>query len=244
MYTRIVRWAAVAALAGALLGSGAAHASRSGNPRAQHASQRPQHMALLGQVSGVATSGFQLQPVYTMPLSVTVGVSTTITVAGMPGTIADIQSGRFVNVAGRFDTTQQTLDANRVDIVVPTVSGWVTAVDGAAFTMSSDGGATFQVTTTSSTKITSMPGFRGRGHPGGPGNKHGQRGPGNQQGQGSPSPDSGAGTTSATITVAANDRVVVQAFPPAAGTNTLAALRISVGGVMPGPAAAAMDSSD
>jgi hypothetical protein len=202
-------------------------------------------MTLLGQVSSVGTSGFQLQPVYTMPISVTVSLSsTTITVAGMPGTIADIQSGRFVNVAGHFDSTQQTLDASRVDVVVPTVTGSVTAVNGAAFTMLSDLGATFQVTTTSATKMTGMPGFWGRGHQGGPGNKHAQGDHGNQQGQGSPGPSSGAAPISPTITLATNDRVLVQAFPPAAGSNTLAALRVSVGSVMPGPAAAAKDSSD
>jgi hypothetical protein len=211
-------------------------------------------MMLLGQVSSVAASGFQMQPIYTMPISVTVSLSTTtITVAGMPGTMADIQSGRFVNVAGHFDTTQQTLDASRVDVVVPTVTGSVTAVNGATFSMLSDRGATFQVTTTSSTTIMSLSEGRHHGHTaglghqpgsGGPGNQEGEGESGSQQGQGGSNSNSSTGPISPTITLATGDWVAVQAFPPAAGSNAITALRMTVGAAMAGPGTAPTGASD
>jgi hypothetical protein len=217
MDSRITRWAAVVALTVAILGAGVAHAAPAGSPRTIHAAHRPRLTLLHGQVLGVTANVFQLQPVHTMPLSVTVGLSTTITVAGMPGTITDIQNGRFVNVAGRYDVTQQTFDATHINVVVPLMTGRVTAVDGATFTLRSGRGEIFQVTTTPSTQILALPMGRHRVRPGS-GNQPGSGGAGNQ-----------SGPASATITVGIGDRVMVQAFPPVTGSDVVTALRLWVG---------------
>ena len=58
----------------------------------------------------------------------------------MPGALRDTQHGRFVAVAGHYDATQQTLDATRIDVVGPLMTGKVTTVDGATFTMRSGRG--------------------------------------------------------------------------------------------------------
>ena len=227
MHIRITRWAAVAALAVTVLGGAAAHAAPASSPRTIHANRHPRLALLHGQVLSVAASVFQLQPVHTMPLSVTVGSGTTITVAGMPGTLADIQNGRFVDVAGRYDTTQQTFDATRINVVVPLMAGKVTVVDGTTFTMLSGRGVTLQVTTTSSTKIIALRAGRLRAG----------LGSGNQPGSGT-SNQSGPATTTTPITVAVGDRVIVQAFPPATGSNAVTALRLWVGAAPVVPAAA------
>jgi hypothetical protein len=226
MHLRIARWVAVAALAVAALGSGAVHAGPAGSPRTIHAGHRPRLTLLHGQVLSITAGVFQLQPVHTMPLTVTVGLSTTITVAGMPGTISDIQIARFVDVTGRYDTTQQTFEARRVNVVVPLVTGRVTAVNGATFTIRSGRGEIFQVTTTPSTHVLALPMGRRRGAAS---DQQGAGGPGTQSGQGGAGTQPGAPATGTAITVQIGDRVIVQAFPPAIGSNALTALRLWVG---------------
>lgn len=187
--------------------------------------------ALQGEVLDAIGGGFQLQPVQTWPVSVLLDAHTTVTLADLPGSAADIQDGRFVVVTGRYDQARHAVAATRVNVVVPTITGRVSAVTGATFsmgvqctavshvkcviaattgsvfTMVSPTNLTYRITTSPTTKIVRW-------------NANPHRG-GRTKG--------GRAATDTPIAVKAGDPVIVQAFPPRDGGGAITAVRIWVG---------------
>ena len=89
--------------------------------------------------------------------TVTVSASTHYQKAGQSATLADISSGTAIVVEGTT-TSNGSLNAVRVTIQEPRVSGQVTAVNGASYTVSGAFGQSYTVATTSSTTYVNADG--------------------------------------------------------------------------------------
>jgi len=175
-----------------------------------------------GVVGTLTASGWTLELVQALPLSVTVTITTTYEAAGAPATLALVQPGLYVHMTGHFDATAHTFDASNVEVLLPIVEGTVQTIDGPEFTVLSQRGDVVSVTTSADTKWIATPVFKRLLLGGG--------------GQGT-APISGTTVISGTpglqpavgpSSLAAGDTVVAEGAPGADGLS-ITALRVEIG---------------
>lgn len=109
---------------------------------------------LLARVAGVVTavsgSTLTVTGLNGTPRTVNIGATTAITRAGAAATAADITPNTSIVAAGT-PGADGSLNATRIIIRAAHVAGKVTAIDGSAITLQDPYGATYTVTTSSST---------------------------------------------------------------------------------------------
>ncbi|HZS89551.1 MAG TPA: DUF5666 domain-containing protein [Chloroflexota bacterium] len=83
-------------------------------------------------------------------ITITVGVSTTYTQAGLSATLADVHTGSVIAVRGTRTGTN-TVNATAITIVLPSEAGVVTGVNGSTITITGFDGASHTINTDSNT---------------------------------------------------------------------------------------------
>jgi hypothetical protein len=100
-------------------------------------------------VNGNTILGTAMQ---TVPVTVTVDSSTTYNQAGQSASLADIHAGSQLAVCGS-STDTGSVKASSISIILPSLNGVITAVNGSSFTITTFDGATRIVGTDASTKV-------------------------------------------------------------------------------------------
>ncbi|MDB5074508.1 MAG: hypothetical protein JWO42_687 [Chloroflexi bacterium] len=100
-------------------------------------------------VNGNTILGTAMQ---TVPVTVTVDSSTTYNQAGQSASLADIHAGSQLSVCGS-STDTGGVKASSISIILPSLNGVITAVNGSSFTITTFDGATRIVGTDASTKV-------------------------------------------------------------------------------------------
>ena len=110
---------------------------------------------LSGTVHSVGSGEFVLVDSQGFWRTVHTSNGTTYLQSGVGATESALTVGAQVEAAGTVDSDHTSLDASRVNVILPTVSGQVTAIAGSSIIISTFSGTSATVTTSSATHFTS-----------------------------------------------------------------------------------------
>ena len=104
-------------------------------------------------IASISGSSISLKTADGWTRTVTVTSSTAITKAGSTIAVGDLKAGDTIHFS-ETKNTDGSYSITAISVEVPTISGSVTAVSGSSITLKDRSGATWTVTTNSSTKVT------------------------------------------------------------------------------------------
>ena len=116
----------------------------------------PPHVS--GKVMSINGSQVVVEQSDGLYVTVNTSASTTYDLAGQSASSAALKSGSVVSVTGTLTSDHEQIDATSIEIVLPSVSGRVSAVSGTTITISSFGGTTETLTTDSATTFRNQSG--------------------------------------------------------------------------------------
>ncbi|HWE61434.1 MAG TPA: DUF5666 domain-containing protein [Chloroflexota bacterium] len=88
-----------------------------------------------------------------IPITIDTSTTTTFTEAGATVTLAAVQTGEHIRISGSYNQVNRTAQARKVVVVVPAVSGVVTAVSGSTITLTDRNAVQHTITIGASAKF-------------------------------------------------------------------------------------------